>query len=113
MRRVGKQRHRATFSQHDGTQDSHGTPTYETSADWDAVVTGWPCEMLTKSAAEKLKGQRVQETTTHVLYGEYHGAKTVTPDMKVVIDSVEYGVVSAFDRFGTSRELVIEIKREV
>jgi len=113
MRLIGKSQHRATFSQHDGTQDAHGNPTYDTSADWDAVVTDWPCQMLTKRGAERTKGIRLLETTTHVLTGEYHGAKSVTPDMKVVVNSIEYGVVYAFDPYGTSRELIVEIKREV
>lgn len=112
MRRAGAARHRADFQQHDGTQDGHGTPTYTTAGDWDTVVSAWPCELLTTNGAESLRGQQLQPTTTHVLLGEYHGAKTVTPDMRAVIDSVTYAVVASFDPMGNSREIRIELKRD-
>tara|TARA_R110000824_G_scaffold53003_3_gene147016 strand:+ start:4970 stop:5314 length:345 start_codon:yes stop_codon:yes gene_type:complete len=113
VRRAGAERHRAKFTQHDGTQDSHGTPTYRVPGDWDTVVAAWPCELLTSTGTETLRGKQVQATTTHVLFGEYHGAKLVEPDMRAVIDNVTYGVVAAFDPMGNSREIRIELKRDV
>ena len=113
MRRAGASRHRATFTRHDGTQDSHGNPTYTTPGDWDTVVQSWPCELLTTNGAESLRGQQVQPTTTHVLIGEYHGAKDVTPEMRAEVNGVIYGIVGAFDPHGNSREIRIELKRDV
>jgi len=113
VRRAGAARHRADFTQHDGTQDGHGTPTYRVAGDWDTVVSSWPCEMLTTNGAETLRGEQVQPTTTHVLMGEYHGAKAVKPDMRAVVDGVTYGVVAAFDPMGNSREIRIELKKDV
>jgi len=114
MRRekIGVRQHRATVSQHDGTVDTHGNPTYSTSGDWDVVVTDWPVEMLAVNGGESLRGRQVTDATTHVLYGEYHGGSSIIPEMKCVINSVIYQVVSVLDMDGMSRELRVEVKRE-
>ena len=111
--RIGSRQHRATVSQHDGTQDSHGTPTYETSGDWDAVVTDWPCEVVAVRGGETLRGRQVAAETTHVLFGEYHGGSSITPEMRAVISGTTYHVVSALDMDGDSRELRVEVRREL
>lgn len=111
--RIGSRRHRATFQQHDGTQDTHGNPTYPTTGDWDAVVTDWPCEMVAVNGGEQLRGRQVTSNATHVLFGEYHGADTVTTDMRCVVDSVTYQIVSTLDMDGENRELRVELKRQV
>ena len=109
---IGKRQHRATFSQHDGTVDTHGNPTYATSDDWDAVVSDWPVEMLATSGGERLRGRQVTAETTHVLFGEYYGGNSITTDMRAVINSVIYHVVSVLDENGDSRNLRVELKRE-
>ena len=111
--RIGSRRYRATVSQHDGTQDSHGTPTYGTSGDWDAVVTNWPCEVLAVRGGETVRGRQVAANTTHVLYGEYHGGASITPEMKCVINGTTYQIVSALDMDGQRREIRVELQREV
>lgn len=115
--RDGNRRHIATFQQHDGTVDSHGHPTLGTSADWDDFISGWPCELLTGSGGERLRGRQVTAETTHVLFGEYFGAEGVTAKMRVLIDdptgtSVTYQVVSAYDPDGDGREMRVELRRE-
>lgn len=111
-KRIGSRRYRATIQQHDGTVDTHGNPTYKTDADWDNFVCEWPCELLTVRGGENIRGRQVAEETTHVLFGEYFGAEGVTAKMRLVIDSVQYGIVSAFDPEGDRREMRIEAKRE-
>ena len=115
---TGNRRHRATFSQHDGTLDAHGTPTYTTSGDWDAVVSDWPCEFITSEtlrgkSGESRKGEQVMHQTTHILYGEYYGASAVTTDMRCTIASTVFGVVDVANIDGDSREMRIELRREI
>lgn len=111
--RIGNRRHRATVSRHDGTGDDHGNPTYTTSSDWDVVVTDWPVEMIAANGGETIRGRQVTEKTTHVLFGEYQGGKTIASEMRAVISGTTYQVVSALDVDGDSREIRVELKREV
>ena len=110
--RIGARRHRATFTQHNGTQDDHGQPTYTTPGDWDTVVQSWPCEVLTVSGGERIRGRQVAGETTHVLFGEYYGGKDATDNMRVTVDGVTYDVVTAYDPAGDHREWRVEAKRE-
>lgn len=108
-----RRRYRATITQHDGTQDGHGNPTYTTAGDWDTVVSGLPCELLTVSGGEVLRGKQVASQTTHVLFGEFQSAGTITTDMRVTVENVIYSIVAAYDMDGDRREMRIECKREV
>ena len=110
--RIGNRQHRATFSQHDGTQGADGNPTFTTSADWDAFVTDWPCEMVAVRGGESLRGRQVAATTTHVLFGEYQGANGILPPMRCVINGNTRQVVSVMDVTGEQREMRIELKKE-
>mgnify|MGYP000743035200 CR=1 FL=1 len=110
--RAGQRRHRLDAKQHDGTLDGHGDPTYTVPGDWDTVVTGWPCEMLTVSAGERVRGRQVTDQTTVVFFGEFQGGSTITPDMRVEVNSVTYEVVTAFDPENTRREYRVEAKLE-
>lgn len=121
MRRRGKSgrwRHRATFQQHDGTQDSHGIPTYNTAGDWDAVLSDWPCQMKTTNGDERLRGGQVTSETTHVLYGDYASMSSITTDMRAVVTSsttgttATYQIISVLDLDGEGRELRVELKKE-
>lgn len=110
--RIGSRQHRVTVSQHDGTQDTHGNPTYTTTGDWDAVVTDWPVELIAVRGGEKVRGRQVTSETTHVLFGEYYGGSGILPEMKAVLNGTTYEVVAALDLDGDSREMRVEVKRE-
>lgn len=110
--RIGNRRHSLDAKQHDGTTDSLGTPTYHVAGDWDTVTSGWPVEMLVVSGGETLRGRQVTAQTTHVFYGEYYGGKDIEADMKVVVENVEYDVVTAYDPWGDRQEFRVEAKRE-
>ncbi len=60
-----------------------------------------------------LRGKQVSAQTTHVLFGEYHAVTTITTDMKVTVNSVEYGIVVVHDMDGDSKETRVECRREV
>lgn len=112
--RIGNRRHAARIEKHDGTQESdHGHPSYTTPGDWDTVVESWPCEVLTTSGGELIRGRQVQAETTHVLFGEYFGADNVTAEMRAVVGGITYSIVAAYDPDGDSREMRIEARREV
>lgn len=118
-RKISTRRHRATAKRHNGNVDGHGTPTYESSVDWTEVVTAWPCELLSVAGGEVLRGRQVAAETSHVLFGEFHGGKTITPDCKVEVydpssgNVLTYGVVACYDMDGDSREYRVELRREV
>lgn len=112
FRSYGLRRHRAKIEQHDGTVDAHGTPTYGTAGDWDTVVLSWPCELLTTSGGEKLRGRQTSAETTHVFFGDYAAASSVTADMRVICNSRTFGIVSAYDANGDGREMRIEARIE-
>lgn len=109
---IGMRRWTATFQQHDGRYDSHGQPTYGTAGDWDTFLSAWPCELMTVSGGETIRGRQVTATTTHVFYGEYFGAEGVTAQMRMIVDGQTYAIQSAYDPAGDRREMRIEARRE-
>ena len=111
--RTGSRRYRADVQQHDATVDGHGSPTFTTAGDWDTVVTGWPCEILTTTGGETIRGRQVSATTTHVLYGQFAGGSSITPEMRLVVNGVNYSVVSAYDPDGMRRKIRVEAKRQI
>ena len=112
-RRRRTRRHRATIKKHDGTIDGHGVPTISEPTDWDAWITDWPVEVIAVSGGEAFRGRQVADSTTHVIFGEYHGGDTITPEMQCVINAITYEIVSVLDVDGDSRELRVELKREL
>lgn len=111
-KRIGFRNHRALIQEHNGNQDDNGQPTYTVEADWLLVEPQWPVEMVAASGGERLRGRQVAASVTHVLFGEYFGAKEIRPDMRCIIDSSVYGIVSVLDKDGTSMEMRVEVKRE-
>lgn len=109
---IGHRRHVATFSQHDGTTDDLGQPTYDTSGDWDVVVSDWFCEMVTTGGDERIRGRQTTADTRVVLFGEYYGASSVTTDMRCVLNGKTYGVAAVYDQDGEERELRVELRLE-
>ena len=114
---VGNRVYSATFSEHNGNRDEHGNPTYEVATDWVPVVTRWPCEMIATAGGEMIRGRQTTATTTHVLYGEYFGAKGIkaTHRCTILVDDVaETFSVSAvpIDAQGRKMEMRVEVKRE-
>lgn len=114
---IGSWRYTADFYKHNGNVDTTGTPTWSVPADWDVPVLTWPCELTTTRGTEDERGKQVTATTTHVLFGEYFGAKGVTAEMRMIVpidadDELYMSVVSATDTDGTRREMRIEAKRE-
>ena len=102
----------ADFEQHDGTTDTEGIPTYDTAGDWDTVLSGWPCQLLSTQGGETLRGSQVTSETTDVLIGDYGGAESLTTDMRCVVNGKTYEIVSVRDIIGTRHEMRIELKRE-
>lgn len=111
--RAGNRRYRATFKRHDGTLDGHGQPTYSTEADWDIVVSGYPCSWSTARGSEMMRRGQVQPETTHVIQGEYFGVKDIVPSDKCLIDGIEYGIEAVYDEENLRREMTIELKRHI
>lgn len=112
-RRIGKRRYNARFEEHDGSLDSHGSPTYTEPGDWDTVIESWPCELLTTTGGEKLNGRQVQATATAVFYGAYQYIADIKENMRVVVDDVTYYVVAAYDPEGDRRELRVECRLDI
>ena len=110
--RIGARRHFATAYQHDGTADAHNMPTYSVADDWDPVVTGWPCELITAGGGEVVRGRQTTAQTTHVFFGEPSGGKLIGPEMRLVVDGVTYAITAAFDPDGDQREWRVEAKIE-
>lgn len=112
--KIGNRRYRADIEQHDGTEtDDHGNPTYTTNGDWDTLVEGWPCEILTVSGDESTSGGQATASTTHVLYGSFSGGSQIEPDMRLNVDGVFYNVIAAYDPDGDRREIKVEAKRDI
>ena len=108
--KTGKRRYRANIEQHNGSVDAHGQPLTADSA-WDAVVSDWPCEVLTKSAAEDSTGGGT--IMAYEIWGSYITESTIQPNMRMLIDGTTYEVVAAYDPDGRRRNLKVEAKREV
>lgn len=111
-KRIGARRWIGNFYRHDGTVDEYGTPTYDNDNDWDLVITGWPCELVTTVGGEVLRGRMVNEKTTHVAFGEFFGAQSPTTQDRLVINDVKYGIVSFIDADGLQTEARIELRGE-
>lgn len=108
--RIGNRRHSALAELHNGNKDEHGIPTYETLTDWDTVISAWPCERITTSGAENIRGRQTDAEATHVFFGEYFGGRGITPQMRLVVDGNTYNVVFADDQDGDAREMRVETK---
>ena len=104
-KRYGQRRHTAQFQRHNGSQYETGNPTYDVPNHWDTIIPDWPCELLSTSGGEMLRGR-------HVLFGEYFGAEGVTADMRVIVGGQTLGIVAAYDPDGTSMEMRVEAKQE-
>ncbi len=112
-KRVGYRIHSATFQRHNGNVDGNGTPTYNLPNDWAATAGPWPCELVTATGGEVLRGKQVSARTTHVAFGERFGSQTVTTMDRAVIGGESYGIVAVIDSDGMNRESRIELRREL
>ena len=110
--RYGFRNYVASFQQHNGNVDDHGTPTYSIDLDWVTVVPEWPVEKVAASGGEILRGRQIAASTTHVLYGEYFSSDGITPEQRCVIDGEIYQIVSVMDLEGRNRERRVELRRE-
>lgn len=110
--RIGNRRHRADIYQHDGSVDGFGQPDKHEAGSWTEYIADWPCEIITASGGESIRGRQVSETTTHVFFGEYFGATGITSKMKIIVDSQTYAINSVYDPAGDSREMRVEGKIE-
>lgn len=113
MRPASKRRHRITIQQHNGTLDNAGNATLNTEADWETIVSNWPCEAMTASGGEKIRGRQTNAETTHVFIGEYYGASATTPDMRAVFNGSIYQINAVYDPDQMNRELRIEAQRRL
>lgn len=110
--KIGRRRHRADILRHDGTIDADGVPDYTTPGTWDTFITAWPCEILTSSNGEPLRGRQVTSETTHVFYGQFAGGNTITTDMRVQVEGVTYEVIASIDPYADRRMWWVEAKVE-
>ena len=110
-KRYGQRNYYASFQEHNGDQDTHGTPTYGDAADWITVVPQFPAELVSTTGGEVLRGRQISAITTHVLYGEYYSGEGIKPNHRCVIDGKLYEVVSVLDMDGRHRELRVELKQ--
>ena len=112
MKPRGTYRNFATFSQHDGTVDSSGHPTYMTSTDWDSVASNVPGSLEAASGSETLRGTQVVENTSHVFHCDYKSASVITSDMRCVINGKTYGIVSILPADDIDRDMMIQLRSE-
>ena len=103
--------HVATIEQHNGNQDELGHPTYTNDADWRIVVPRWPCELLTASGGERLRGRGLSASTTHVFIGEWAAVQNVTPDMRLNVGGKIYNITAVYEPDGLNREMRIEARQ--
>lgn len=111
-KRIGMRRWNAKFLRHNGTVDEYGQLTYSVASDWDIVLHSWPCELITTVGGEVLRGRMTNEKSTHVAYGEFFGAGSVTTKYRCVIDGVSYGITCVIDQDGLQMERRIELRGE-
>lgn len=110
--RIGSRRHFADFYRQDGTKDAHGIPDYSDDATWTRVIHAWPCELITASGGERVRGRQVTAATTHVAIGEYYGAREADPDMRAEIGGRRFAIAAAYDPDGDNRETRVELRIE-
>ena len=114
--RIGARKYQATFSSHNGKQDTAGQYTYGVSDDWVPVVVGWPVEMVATGGGETLRGRQVTAQTTHVLFGEAFGGEGINAEHRCQIEvngvTQTFGVVSVLDMDGLDMERRVELKQE-
>jgi len=110
--RRGGWQHVASFSQHNGRVNEHNLPTVANPGDWRVVVREYPCEVLSTSGGETIRGRQVTAYTTHVLFGDYFAARNIKPDMRVKVKGMKLNIVSVLDPDGDQFEMRIECKAE-
>jgi hypothetical protein len=104
--------HQATFERHNGNQDATGAPTYNLPTDWRIVMSGWPCEVLTTTGGERMRGRQVSASTTHILVGDFFSAADkIDPECRAWINGRLYNIVAVIEPDGLNRELRIEVKQ--
>ena len=105
--------YQASIQRHNGNQDALGASTYDNPADWDAIVSGWPCELLTTAGGESLRGRTVTASTTHVFTGDYWSteAADVGPDCRVIIRGKTYSILKVWQPDGLNSQQFIEAKQ--
>ena len=112
-KRVGFRISTAAFTRHNGNVDANGTPTYDSPNDWVAVQGPWPCELVTTTGGEVLRGKQVSATTTHAAFGERFGSQDLTPQDRVTIAGQVFGIVAVIDADGMNRETRLELRRQL
>lgn len=112
-KRVGHRNHSATFSRFNGATNSAGNPQYENPGNWIAVLKVWPCEMVSASGGETIRGRQVTANTSIVLFGDYAAAKYVLESDRVTVDGRVLGVAAAYDAEGDKMELRVECREEI
>lgn len=108
--KIGSRRHRADVLRHNGSTDADGIPDYTSPSTWDTVITGWPCQILTSSNGEPVRGRQVTRETTHVFYGAFTGGNKITTDMRVQVEGVTYEVIASIDPYNDRRMWWVEAK---
>ena len=109
----GRRNHHVRFKKHVGTVDELGQPTLPNEYDWQIVIPSWFASLRSASGGEPIRGRQVTAQTTHVLIGEYYGAKDATADMLALVDGIEYEVLAVYDPDGLNQEIRVELRRTV
>jgi len=102
--RAGQLRHRITIQQDTGSEDAAG----QVVESWAAWLSNEPAEVIETGGAERVFGQQVDATATHVVRIRYR--EGVTEQMRIVWGGRLLGISNARDRDGRRRELWISCK---
>ncbi len=106
-----KRQHRVRFERHNGNVDAMGNPTYSVADDWNLLPQIWPCELLTASAGEVLRGRQVTAETSNVLIGEFFGAQGIEATDRVILsDGQRMAINGIMDQDGKQNEARIEAR---
>lgn len=99
MTKPGRKRHRVTIQQPTETQDATGQPVVT----WSNVWTGEPAEFVPMGGIEAMRGKQYEAGTKGMFRVNYRTGYTTK--MKVVFDSVSYGITHVNPVDGLRREI--------
>jgi len=91
--------------------DAHGHVDKTAAASWQTYLTA-RAEIMTRGGREYYRADILNAETTHVFRIPYSAAAAaILPDMRVIHDSLTYGITAAYDVDGLHAIIQIETKR--
>lgn len=112
-KRYGFRNHFAKFTRHSGSVDAVGNPTYSDPEQWAKIGATWPCELMSTTAGETLRGRQVTAEATHVLYGANITKWGVMPKDRVTVAGMRLEIVAVLDSDGRGFESRVDARRLV